>query len=153
LDIGKALRFSWHLDGKIAGSARPGRYGNLGADLSFLREQGIRHILNLTEQALEVPDSHLAHFQFHHVPLLDGHAPSDEDMEAIRAKVREAFARKEAILIHCQGGVGRTATVIGALLMEFLDLSMEESLHNLRQAGRLTESMEQWEFLCKWSQK
>ena len=147
MDIGKALRFSWHLDGKIAGSAQPGRYGNIGADLSFLREQGIRHIFNLTEQALEVPDSHLNHFQFHHVPLLDGHAPSDHEMTLIRDRVSAALGRNEPILIHCRGGVGRTATVIGVLLVELGDMSLEESLANLRQAGRFTESMEQWEFL------
>lgn len=147
MDIGQLLRFAWHLDGKIAGSARPGRYGDLERDLNFLRAQGIRHLLNLTEHALEVPASLHDCFQFHQVPLLDGHAPSPQEMDAIRSTVRAALTKGEPILIHCRGGVGRTATVIGALLMEFQHLNLEECLQNLRQAGRFTESMEQWEFL------
>lgn len=153
MDIAKLLRFAWHLDGKIAGSARPGRYGNLAQELAFLREQGIRHVINLCETPLEVPDDHGNHLRFHHVPLLDGHAPSEQEMEIIRIQVREAVAKREPCLIHCQGGVGRTATVIGALLMELGNLSLEESLENLRAAGRLTQSMEQWEFLCRWAQR
>ena len=153
MEIGKQLRFAWHLDGKIAGSARPGRYGNIAQEMAFLREQGIRHVFNLCETPLEIPGDHGNHLCIHHVPLLDGHPPSDQEMDLIRIKVSEAVARNEPCLIHCQGGVGRTATVIGVLLMEMGDLTMEESLHNLRQAGRLTQSMEQWEFLCKWAQR
>ena len=153
VDIAKILRFAWHLDGKIAGSARPGRYGNLSEELAFLREQGIRHVINLCETPLEVSDDYGNHLRFHHFPLLDGHAPSEHEMELIRLKVAEAVAQNEPCLIHCQGGVGRTATVIGVLLMELGNLDLEQSLHNLRQAGRLTQSMEQWNFLCSRAQR
>ena len=153
MDIGKVLRFAWHLDGKIAGSARPGRYGVLDRDLAFVRAQGIRHIINLCEDPLELPAAHRDHLCVHHVPVLDGHPPTDHDMEQVRASVQRAMAQNQPVLIHCMGGVGRTATVIAVLLMELGDLSLEESLDNLRQVGRFTQSMTQYEFLKKFAHR
>lgn len=147
MDIGKILRFAWHLDGKIAGSARPGRYGVPSRDFAYLREQGIRHIINLCEDALDVPPEFNEAFDVHHVPVVDGHAPTAEDLAHIRGMVNHAIAHEEPILIHCMGGVGRTATVIAPLLMELGGMTLEQAMANLRESARMTQSMEQWNFL------
>ena len=50
------LRFSWHVDGLVAGSARPGRYGDIRRELALIKDEGIRLIVNLcTEPLVMVP--------------------------------------------------------------------------------------------------
>jgi protein-tyrosine phosphatase len=145
------MRFRWEIGDRVAASARPGRSGDLAADLETLREKGIRLIVNLTCTELTVPDEYAGLFQVLHIPIDDGHPPDREQMLAILGRVREAMARDWRTLVHCRGGIGRTATVLVPLLMELEDLSLEEALRRVRASGRFTQTLEQKEFLEDWA--
>jgi ADP-ribosylglycohydrolase len=59
---------------------------------------------------------------WHHLPIEDLHAPDErfEDLWAYSGlRLRSALARGEKIAVHCRGGLGRTGTVAGRLLVEF----------------------------------
>ena len=73
--------------------------------------------------------------------------------EVIIGLVKEATAESKRVVIHCRGGVGRTATVLIPLLMELEGIDLEQAIKRLRQAGRYTQTMQQWEFLQEWAQK
>jgi len=147
------LRFCWHIDNLVAGSARPGRYGDLRDDLARLKEEGIEVIVNLCSEPVEIPPEFEDSFRQVHVPVVDGHPPEAEQLEEIMGEVLRAKAGGKKVVIHCRGGVGRTATVLIPLIMELEGVSMDDAIGRLRKAGRYTQSMHQWEFLREWAGK
>ena len=146
------LRFSWHVDGLVAGSARPGRYGDIRRELALIKDEGIRLIVNLCTEPLPIPDEFLDEFEEMHEPVLDGHPPEPAQLTRIIAKVQAAAKAGRPALIHCRGGVGRTATVLIPVMMEVGGFSLDDAIHRLRQAGRYTQTMQQWEFLKDWAE-
>ena len=147
------LRFQWHLDGMVAGSAKPGRYGDIMGDLEFLRDQGVEVIVNLTSHPIGLPEPFQAHFTEVHEPMPDGHPPDHGQLERIIERVKAETSEGRRVVIHCRGGVGRTATVLIPVLMDLEGLSLEQAIDRLRKAGRYTQSMQQWEFLKEWTSR
>ena len=134
----------------VAGSARPGRYNDIRKDFATLQEMGIEIIVNLCETRLEMPPEFAACFREIHEPILDGHPPEPEQLERIIADVSQAARCGKRAVIHCRGGVGRTATVLIPLIMAMEGLPLEEAVQKLRVAGRYTQTMQQWHFLEAW---
>jgi len=147
------LNFSWCLDGQVAGSARPGRYGNLLGDLARLKEEGIKVIVNLCAEPLAVPAEFDGCFTQVHEPVQDGEAPTFSQLDRIIARVRQDLAQQRRIVVHCQGGVGRTATVLIPLLIALDNASLDDAVNRLRAAGRHVQTMHQWEFVQEWTEK
>jgi len=147
------LRFGWHVGEMVAGSARPGRYQDINRDCDTLQEQGIDIIINLCSDPLDFPPEYSGRFEEFHEPVLDGHPPDPEQLERIISLVRDAAGVGKRVVVHCRGGVGRTATVLIPLIMDMDGLSLEEAVKRLRKAGRYTQTMDQWEFLKYWAQK
>ncbi len=147
-----SLRFCWHVDGMVAGCARPGRYGDLAKDLGFLKEQGINLIVNLTSRPLEVPAEFETQMEQVHEPLPDGHPPETDQLERILSLVQSATQQGKKVVVHCRGGIGRTATVLIPLIMTLEGIPLQDAIDRLRKSGRYTQSMDQWEFLKEWSE-
>lgn len=124
--------FYWLVDGLLAGCPLPGgrrrgAWGNsprpaepddaLGADLDWLREQGIGAILTLTEDAL--PGEALAErtLVVLHLPVPDLTAPSREQLQQALAFIDQHTSRGVGVAVHCLVGQGRTGTVLAAYLI------------------------------------
>lgn len=152
-DLERRLRFAWHLGRMVAGSARPGRFGPVEPELEWLRGQGVRTIVNLCSSPFLPPASFAGDFEFIHLPVADCHPPTEDQVARAIELVRQKAGEGRGILFHCRGGVGRTATVLSPVLMELGGMSLAESVDELRRAGRLTQSMEQWRFLEAWASK
>ena len=149
------LRFHWHVRKLLAGSAQPGRFRLLSADLKAIRKKGIRTIISLDEGLKDIPPEFSRDMSFHSEPIVDGCAPTVTQMERIRRVVKREMSRGRPCLICCLGGVGRTATVLAALMMEpgVVGMSMEQALEELRAKGRTPMSMDQVRFLKKWQER
>ena len=67
-------------------------------------------------------------------PILDGAAPSRATLEAILDAIDGALARGHTVYVHCQGGRGRTGTVIAAWWIRHgVVRSVEAAIDALRQ--------------------
>ena len=74
--------------------------------------------------------------RWYHLPIVDGNVP-DEAFEQAWAttgpELRADLTAGRNILLHCRGGLGRTGTIAGRLLIEF-GLPAEQAINQVRQA-------------------
>ena len=146
------LRFHWEVGDMVAASAMPGRYSSIEDDFKILKEEGIEVIVNLAHRTFRVPPEFEGSFKVFHEPVVDGQAPDEQQLEKIIGLVQEAVSRGKRTVIHCRGGIGRTATVLIPLIMELENLSLEDAMTRVRESGRYPQSREQREFLESWAQ-
>ncbi len=145
-----SLRFSWHLADFLAGSAMPGHYGDLDLHLQQLRREGIKVIICLAQSPLVLPKRYQWDFSIIHVPIVDGEPPTREQMDYILDLVSETTDLGLACLVHCRGGVGRSGTVLTALLMRLKGYELEQALEIVGNAGRKPSTPQQIDFLKTW---
>jgi atypical dual specificity phosphatase len=108
------MGFSWVVDNKLAGMARPGSRQPAAEDFAFIGEQGIEVLFSLTEEmpALELAGEHGV--EVVHLPVKDFTAPTLAQLEEFVAKASVAIGEERAVGVHCGAGKGRTGTFLAA---------------------------------------
>ena len=104
--------------------------------ISRLLEMGIRHFIDLTEEGELIPYSTMLPIgtTYLRFPIVDQNTPKREDsVVQLLNDIHELQKKEGGIYIHCWGGVGRTGTIIGCLIAKELNLSLEDSLKQLRK--------------------
>jgi atypical dual specificity phosphatase len=107
-------RFSWVVEGRLAGLERPGLFNDTEEDLEFLRSEGIEVIICLEEKRYFRDYSG---FIVKHIPIDDLRAPALEDFSEFVDFVSAQLARNRKIAVHCYAGMGRTNLMIACFLM------------------------------------
>ena len=98
--------FSWLLPGRVAGMACP-----VMDDEEWLREQGVASLVSLTLTPPSIG------FRILHVPIPDMHSPSVTQLRAAVDFIRAAWDEGGGVAVHCGAGIGRTGTVLAAVLV------------------------------------
>lgn len=136
---------------------------DLAVDLQAIQAFGARTLVTLMDgselDAVGVPVGLLSStardfgLEWHHLPIKDVHTPDSvfEDLWTYSGlRLRSALARGERIVVHCRGGLGRTGTVAGLLLVEFGD-EPKTAVKKIRAArpGSI-ETTDQEKFIENW---
>lgn len=135
-------RFYFLVDGLLAGSQRPGsRVTSAGMvespellqqDLHWLREIGIAAVLSLSETALDAAALDTAGLEGLHLPVPDMAAASPAQFQQAKAFIDERVSNNRAVLVHCDGGQGRTGMVLAAWSI-WQGAEVEEAIKEIRQ--------------------
>lgn len=121
--------FTWILDGRLAGSPRPGLLDSYDEDLAWLKARGIHLIVSLTRNPLS--PSPLG-FQCLHFPIDDMGVPTPRAAAALCQAIIEILDQGHPVVLHCKAGLGRTGTLLACCLVT-LGRSGEEALSEVRR--------------------
>lgn len=132
------LNFSWVIPEFLAASAVP----TSKKDFEFLvKKQNIEVIITLTENNLnkyiknyrDIKSNYV--FKQYHIPTVDGTGFYSHQFEKISKIVEENMQKNNRILIHCEGGYGRTSTALAAVWMKLYNKNLEQTVEELKQDG------------------
>ena len=122
--------FSFVIEGKLAGMARPGRSRPLEDDVEFLKAMGIGAIVSVTERPLDEQILEGLGLRYLHLPVPDFCAPTIHQIEEFLAFL-EAASLDGAVVVHCYAGQGRTGTLLACALVH-QGMSAEEAIRIVR---------------------
>ena len=144
--------FSWVIDDKLAGMARPGSRGELEADFAFLEDQGIELLFSLTETSVD-RDAAAAHaIEVVHLPVADFTAPSLDQLSAFVRQARGSIGEGHAVWVHCGAGKGRTGTFLAAYFVA-TGRSAEQAIARIRELRPgSVETVEQEQAIARFAE-
>ena len=118
--------FSWLVESKIAGCARP----EIEAEMKAVKEEGVKAIVSLTGTPLNPDVVRRLGFYFLHSHISG--APTTEQLQDIIRFIENQNEQSRPVLVHCGEGKGRTGTVLAAYLVHH-GLTADEAIRTVRE--------------------
>eukprot|EP00455_Lapot_gusevi_P027359 TRINITY_DN2894_c0_g2_i1.p1 TRINITY_DN2894_c0_g2~~TRINITY_DN2894_c0_g2_i1.p1 ORF type:complete len:204 (+),score=34.33 TRINITY_DN2894_c0_g2_i1:75-686(+) len=96
-----------------------------------LTEAGITHVVDATAMNVEpFPER----FRYLHLEIYDlNNFPIQEHFETAADFIHEARQNGGSVLVHCQAGVSRSASLVLAYLMKYENMSFDDAHHLLKE--------------------
>ncbi|HLI11508.1 MAG TPA: dual specificity protein phosphatase family protein [Alphaproteobacteria bacterium] len=143
-------RIWWIDEGRVAGSPNPTE-----DELKALRAEGFAAIVCLIEDEEEHTYRRAAAealgYRCYGIPIRDHGAPTSAQFDAV-LRILEAECRRGKVLVHCQGGSGRTGT-LGAAYLVARGAGVDAAITKLREARpAAVETDAQLRSLRRWAQ-
>lgn len=82
--------------------------------------------INLSIEKKETPPDNVSSYTW--IPVVDGHAPTQEQMEVGASIINEAVKSKKNIYVHCKNGHGRSPTLVAAYLVRYQGMNADEAI-------------------------
>ena len=114
---GLPSHFHWIMPGKLAGMGRPGLLRDEDDDLVSIAANGISLLVSLTERPF--PRERLRSFGIasRHFPIVDMGVPALAPTARLCGEMEKRIKGGVGVAVHCHAGLGRTGTVLAALLI------------------------------------
>jgi atypical dual specificity phosphatase len=144
----------WAVPGLLCGMSRPGLIYPIDQQLQGLQAQGVRHLVCLEEHCAypvaQIRELGISHY---HYAVPDMAPPTFGQAVDMCRLLEPAIRANEGIAMHCRGGLGRTGTGLGALLIWFGD-SADDAIAKVRRAQPLAiQTLVQVRFLYDFASR
>jgi atypical dual specificity phosphatase len=104
----KRINFSWVIERKLAGCAKP----YLEEELRFLYSKGIRALVRLERGGFESKDIIKIGITDLQEYIPDFTAPSQDQIDKIIKFIKNHLIKDEPVAVSCGAGIGRTGTIL-----------------------------------------
>ena len=126
------MRRWWIEEPMLLGSSNP-----TNRELEDLYQEGFRTIISLLDENEQMPYYEIVEieakgFKRYSIPLQDFTAPALADIQKFMGIVINSLKRGK-VLVHCQGGIGRTGTMAAAYWIK-KGLSASEAIKKIRKS-------------------
>jgi protein-tyrosine phosphatase len=140
----------WIIPGVLAGG---GALHDFDDELQTLYSAGVRAVVSLLNIPTDSLVYHAAGFAFLCLPVPDGGAPTMEQADEFVRFVAEQRAANRPVAVHCEGGLGRTGTLLAAYLIAQGEGAVEAIGHVRAVESVAIETARQIQFLEEYERR
>lgn len=147
------VQINWVLPRLLAGFRRPGLLADVSTDLTRLISAGIRAVVCLEESTTSEYRTAIAHagLELLCCPVLDMAAPAEDAAHELCRYVNARLDTGAAVGVHCRAGLGRTGTILAAVLISRGETAGHALQRVRRVEPRFVQSTSQVQFLRRFA--
>lgn len=144
--------FRWILPDQLAGMGRPGLFDEEEADLRAIEAAGITWLISLTSDAPPLALLRTVGLSGRHFQITDMGIPALSPTMTLCRDVNRLLQNGEKVAVHCHAGLGRTGTILAAILV-WRGVPPEEAIRTLRNVEkRYIQTQVQEDFVFRFAE-
>ena len=134
-------RFGWLIEGKLAASGRL----MSPSQLAWAASRGIKSVVTIIEFPLESTwFASGCEIVYRHIKVKDHSAPPVKELGELITYIDTEITNGRPVIVHCNGGSGRTGTVLAAYLMKKEGLTAQQAVRKVKEIrGRTAKHKKQ----------
>jgi protein-tyrosine phosphatase len=106
-------------------------------DFNFLQENKITHILNTADEISNKFPNEIKYLKLGMDD--DEHFEIEKNFSKAHKFIDEIYSSDQVVLVHCQAGISRSATIVISYLMKFQKMKLKESMEHIKKRRKIIQ--------------